>query len=169
MQVVIGRIGRAHGIGGEVAVVPRTDDPDVRFAAGSVLYTEPAERGPLRVVGMRWHSGRLLVRFDGIADRSGAEALQGTMLMFDAAQLPALPDEDEFYDYQLVGLRADLRSGEPIGTVAEVVHGAGPDLLVVNRSDGSEVLVPFVRAIVPVIDVPGGRLEVDPPEGLLDL
>ncbi|HVX45335.1 MAG TPA: ribosome maturation factor RimM [Mycobacteriales bacterium] len=168
MQVVIGRIGRAHGIGGEVTVVPRTDDPDARFAVGSVVHTEPTERGPLRITGNRWHSGRLLVRFAGIEDRNAAEALHGIVLVLDAANLPGLAD-DEFYDHQLVGLRAELGSGELIGTVAEVVHGAGPDLLAVNRSDGSEVLVPFVRAIVPVVDVADGRLEIDPPEGLLDL
>jgi 16S rRNA processing protein RimM len=168
MQVVIGRIGRAHGIGGEVTVVPRTDDPDARFAAGSVVHTEPAERGPLRITGRRWHSGRLLVRFAGIEDRNAAEELHGTVIVLDAAKLPELAD-DEFYDHQLVGLRAELRSGEVLGTVAEVVHGAGPDLLVVNRADGAELLVPFVGAIVPVVDVAGGRLEVDPPEGLLDL
>jgi 16S rRNA processing protein RimM len=169
MQLVVGRIGRAHGIAGEVAVVPHTDDPDTRFAAGSVLHTEPAERGPLRIVSMHWHSGRLLVAFDGVQDRAQAEALHGIVLVLDAAALPGLADEDEFYDHQLVGLTAVLGSGEKLGTVGEVVHGAGPDLLVVKRPDGSELLVPFVRAIVPAVDLPNGRLTVDPPEGLLDL
>lgn len=169
MQLVIGRVGRAHGIRGDVAVEVRTDDPDTRFEAGSVLATDPAERGPLTVAGARWHSGRLLVRFDGVNGRDAAEALRGTLLVVDSADLPPLDDPDEFYDHELLGLAALLPDGSTLGEVTDVVHGAGGDLLVIARPDGRETLVPFVGAVVPTIDLGAGHLRVDPPEGLLDL
>lgn len=168
MQLVVGRIGRAHGVTGEVAVSVRTDDPDDRFADDVVLATDPPERGPLRVLACRWHSGRLLVRFDGVTDRAGAEALLGTELVVDSIDLPALADPEEFYDHQLVGLSAVLPGGEAIGTVVDVVHGPGPDLLAVRTGEDGEALVPFVHAIVPTVDLAAGLVVVDPPDGLLD-
>lgn len=165
----MGRVGRAHGVRGDVAIDVRTDDPDVRFAAGSVLTTDPAERGPLTVADVRWHSGRLLVRFTGVHTREQAEALRGTLFVVDSGDLPPLDDPDDFYDHELVGLAALLPDGSRLGEVADVVHGAGGDLLVVARPDGSEALVPFVRAMVPTVDLAAGHLLVDPPEGLLDL
>jgi 16S rRNA processing protein RimM len=169
VDLVVGRIGRAHGVRGDVAVEVRTDAPDERFAEGSVLATDPADRGPLVVRGARWHSGRLLVRFEGCDDRTAAEALRGTLLLVDSEALPALDDPDEFYDHQLVGLAAVLTDGSPLGTVDDVVHAPGNDLLVVRRDDGGETLVPFVRDVVPTVDLAAGRLVVSPPEGLLDL
>ena len=169
MQLVVGRVGRAHGVSGEVAVSVTTDDPADRFADGAVLATDPAERGPLRIVRSRWHSGRMLVVFDGVTDRIGAEALAGTSLLVDTADLPPLADPEEFYDHQLVGLAAVGTDGAPIGTVADVIHSPGSELLAVHRTDGGEVLVPFVRDIVPTVDVGGGRVVIDPPEGLLEL
>ena len=171
MDVVVGRIGRAHGVHGEVTVEVRTDDPEARFAPGSRLRTEPAERGPLTVAGARPRSGGLIVAFDGVADRSAAHALRDTLLVVDTATLPALDDPDEFYDHELVGLAAQLPDGTSLGTVQEVVHGPGGDLLLVRDRDDehAEHLVPFVRAIVPTVDVAGGRVVVDPPPGLLEL
>ncbi|HEX5496664.1 MAG TPA: ribosome maturation factor RimM [Mycobacteriales bacterium] len=169
MELVVGRIGRPHGVRGDVAVRVRTDDPDSRFAVGSVLATDPTERGPLTVEAVRWHSGRLLVRFGGVGGRDAAQALGGTLLVVDSAELPPLDDPDEFYDHELVGLAALLPDGTPVGEVTDVAHGAGGDLLVVARPDGSESLVPFVAAVVPRVDVAAGRLVVDPPGGLLDL
>jgi 16S rRNA processing protein RimM len=169
MQLVVGRIGRAHGVKGEVAVEVRTDDPDRRFAAGSSLRTDPVERGPLTVVRSRPHSGRLLVLFQGVADRDAAESLRGTLLTVDSADSQPLDDPDEFYDHELMGLAVVTLDGSPVGEVTDVLHPPGPDLLVVGREDGGEVLVPFVRDIVPTIDVPAGRLVLDPPPGLLDL
>lgn len=168
MNLVVGRIGRAHGVRGEVAVDVRTDAADQRFAPGAELATDPPADQPLTVVATRWHSGRLLVRFDGVDDRSAAEALRGTMLVADSAESPATA-EDEWWDHELVGLVAVRPDGARLGEVREVVHAPGQDLLVVHREGGGEALVPFVAAIVTAVDVAGGSLVVDPPEGLLEL
>lgn len=169
MDLVIGRIGRAQGVAGEVTVQLRTDDPETRFAPGAVLRTDPAERGPLTVQAARARLGGLVVAFAGVVDRAGAEVLRGTMLVVDAASLPALTDPDEFYDHQLVGLAAVLPDGTALGAVREVLHPPGTDLLAIRDDAGTERLVPFVRAMVPTVDLAAGRLVVDPPDGLLDL
>lgn len=169
MQILVGSIGRAHGVRGEVAVDVRTDEPDHRFATGSVLDTDPATAGPLTVLGSRWHSGRLLLTLAGVADRTSAEALRGVRLVADSTTSPDSDDEDQYWDHQLVGLSAESASGEPLGEVEDVLHPPGGDLLVLRRGNGPELLVPFVRAIVPEVDLPAGRLVVDPPPGLLDL
>lgn len=169
MQLVVGRVARAHGVGGEVAVEVRTDSPDVRFVIGARIDTDPPERGPLTVRRTRWHSGRLLVVFDEIADRDAAEALRGTLLVADSSTSPAVSDPDEFWDHQLLGLAAVTADGERLGTIDEVLHGPGGDVLVVRDQTDRELLVPFVAAIVPEVDVAAGRVVVDPPEGLLEL
>jgi 16S rRNA processing protein RimM len=175
VQLVVGRIAKAHGIAGEVAVEVRTDSPDVRFAVGASLETDPPDRGPLTVRRSRWHSGRLLVSFEQVPDRNVAEALRGTLLVADSATSPDPEDPEEFWDHQLVGLAAvDLR-GRPLGEVVDVLHSPGGDMLVVRPegvADGAadaETLVPFVRAIVPVVDLKLRRVMIDPPEGLLEL
>jgi 16S rRNA processing protein RimM len=169
LQLVVGRIGRPHGVRGEVSVEVRTDSPDERFAPGAVLVTEPVERGPLVVTRLHWHSGRLLLTFDGVVDRTAAETLRDTLLVVDSDDLPALDDPDEFYDHQLLGLRAELLDGTALGTVEDVLHAPAEDLVAVRRPDGGELLVPFVSEIVPEVDITGGRLVIDPPEGLLEL
>ena len=171
--VVVGRIGRPHGVRGEVTVEVRTDDPDLRFAAGAVLATDPPERGPLTVVGGRWHREILLLTLEGpdgrvVDSREAAEALRDTELLVDVADLPELDDPESFYDHQLVGLTARLADGSELGTITAVRH-EGADLLVVQRSPGGEALIPFVATIVPTVDVDGGFVVVDPPEGLLEL
>jgi 16S rRNA processing protein RimM len=170
MQLVVGRIGRPHGIRGEVSVEVRTDEPELRFKAGTVLATEPAAAGPLTVQSRRWHTGRLLISFTGIAGRDQAEGLRGILLVIDSTQVSGSTDPDEFHDHELVGLAVVTTAGEPVGTVTDVRHH-GQDLLViagVGRRDGEEILVPFVSAMVPEVDVPAGRLVIDPPPGLLD-
>jgi 16S rRNA processing protein RimM len=166
---------RPHGIRGEVAVEVRTDDPGQRFAAGSVLGTDPPAAGPLTVVSTRWHSGRLLVSFAGITDRNQAEPLRGVWLTVNAAQVTAPEDPedpDEFHDHELVGLTVVTTAGERVGVVTDVRHH-GQDLLVIEPAADShrrgEVLVPFVAAIAVDVDVTGGRMVIDPPAGLLDL
>ena len=169
MQIAVGQIVRAHGIRGEVTVAVRTDEPDVRFVPGAALATEPPERGPLTVVATRWHTGRLIVTFEGVRDRNAAEDLKGTVLVLDSAQIPAPADPDEFHDHQLIGLAVVTTAGVPVGEVTDVLHH-GQDLLVVRRPPGpaADVLIPFVSAIVTEVDVPSGRLVIDPPPGLLD-
>jgi 16S rRNA processing protein RimM len=166
--VVVGRIGRPHGVRGEVTVEVRTDDPDLRYVPGAVLLTEPAERGPLTVAAVRWHRDVLLLTVEGAESRETAEELRDTLLLVDVAQLPELDDPDSYYDHQLVGLTARLTDGSVLGEVAAVRH-EGTELLVVRRSDGVDVLVPFVSAIVPTVDLAEGYLVVDPPDGLLEL
>ncbi len=170
MQLVVGRVGRPHGLRGEVTVEVRTDDPDQRFVAGSSLDTIPPERGPLTVAAARWHSGRLLVRFAGYEDRGAADALRETMLAIDSGQLTPLTDPEEYYDHDLIGMHVVTVAGEPVGTVADVLHH-GQDTLVVDGAGpraGAEILVPFVAPIVPDVDMAAGRLVIDPPPGLLD-
>lgn len=168
MDLVVGRIGHAHGVKGEVSVEVRTDDPDRRYAPGCVLATDPPERGPLTVERTRAHHGRLLVQFAEVADRTAAEALRGTFLVVDAASAGDTED-GEWWDHDLIGLVAVSVDGTKLGTVNDVVHVPGAPLLSVVTDEGREVLVPFVAAIVPEVDVAGGRLVVDPPPGLLDL
>ncbi|GAA3950939.1 ribosome maturation factor RimM [Actinomadura viridis] len=164
-RLVVGRIGRPHGIRGELTIDVRTDDPDLRFAPGAELATDPAATGPLTVERTRWHSGRLLVRFAGVGDRDAAEELRGVWLVVDPEDIRASDDPDEFHDQELVGLTVVTVGGDEVGVISEIRH-TGQDLLVIGRTGGGEALVPFVTALVPEVDVPGGRLVIDPPPGL---
>jgi 16S rRNA processing protein RimM len=171
--VVVGRIGRPHGVRGLATVEVRTDDPDLRFAPGAVLVTDPPARGPLTIVDKRWHSGTLLLQLaaptgETYGTREAVDALRNTLLLVPVADLPEIEDPDSYYDHQLVGLTARLTDGSVLGEVTAVRHEA-QDLRVVRRSDAPEALIPFVSAIVPTVDVAGGFLVVDPPEGLLQL
>jgi 16S rRNA processing protein RimM len=175
-EVVVGRIGRPHGIKGEVSVEVRTDEPDRRFASGSVLRTQtprgeephgPERPTALTVRSSRWHQSRLLVRFDEVSDRSVAEAVRGLLLAVDVDPDESPEDPEEFYDHQLVGLRVVTTAGEDVGELAEVIHGPGQDLLSVRTEDGGEVLVPFVSRLVPEVDLAGRRLVVEELPGLI--
>ncbi|MET7749446.1 ribosome maturation factor RimM [Micromonospora sp. NPDC005367] len=184
-MLIVGRIGKPHGIRGEVTVEVRTDEPDVRFAPGAVLRTEPgatprapAEPGPgvpfrvpaeLVVESVRWHQGRLLVAFEGVLDRDVAEALRGTLVAVERSEIAPPEDPEEFHDHQLVGLSVVTPTGERLGEVARIDHAPASDLLVLRRPEGKTALIPFVKAIVPQVDLAGGRVVVDPPGGLLDL
>jgi len=173
MQVTVGRIGRPHGVRGDVVVGVRTDEPELRFARGSRLDTDPIGVGPLTVSGFRWHSGVLLVRFEGVSDRTAAAELGGTWLLVDSATLAPTDDPDEFRDGDLVGLTVRTVDGTVVGTVTDVLHH-GQDILSIRPAApaggrGEEILVPFVKAIVPEVDVAGGVLVIDPPPGLLNL
>lgn len=171
---MVGRIGRAHGIKGEVLVEPRTDEPMRRFAVGNTLTGQVPGRAAggesrvLTVAAMRWHSGRLVLRFAEIADRNDAEAARGLVLeaLVDPTEAPA--DPDEFYDHQLIGLEVRRTDGSRVGTLASIVHGAAQDLLVIERAGAREVLVPFVSQLVPEVDVEGGYLVVAEVPGLLE-
>ena len=171
MDLVVGRVVRAHGVTGELVVEVRTDDPDTRFAPGTTLRAKPSRGGPERgyvVDSAREHSGRLLVRLDGVADRTAADSMRGTLFLVDSADLPPIEEPDEFYDHQLEGLQVVTTTGTPVGSVAEVLHTAAGELLSVRTEDG-EVLVPFVSAIVTAVSLNDQTIEIDPPEGLLEL
>jgi 16S rRNA processing protein RimM len=168
VQVTVGRIGRPHGIRGDVVVGVRTDEPELRFARGSRLDTDPVGVGPLMVAASKWHSGELLVRFEGVSDRDAAAELRGTWLTVDSATLAPPADPDEFRDADLVGLAVRTVDGAHVGTVDDVLH-SGQDVLLIKSADGRELMVPFVKPLVPDVDVAGGVLTIDPPEGLLNL
>uniref|UniRef100_A0AAU2JU46 Ribosome maturation factor RimM n=1 Tax=Streptomyces sp. NBC_00049 TaxID=2903617 RepID=A0AAU2JU46_9ACTN len=168
MQLVVARIGRAHGIKGEVTVEVRTDEPELRLSPGAVLHTEPASAGPLTIETGRVHSGRLLLRFAGVKDRTGAEALRNILLIaeVDPAELPEEPDE--YYDHQLMDLDVVLADGTEIGRITEISHLPSQDLFIVERPDGTEVMIPFVEEIVAEIDLEEQRCVITPPPGLID-
>ncbi|MFD2421334.1 ribosome maturation factor RimM [Amycolatopsis pigmentata] len=170
MEVVVGRVAKAHGVRGELAVELRTDSPEERFHEGAALTwrRRDGSTGQFTVAAVRPHGGRLLVTFDQVATREAADEMRGALLLADTEDLPPIQDPDEFYDHQLEGLHAEFTDGKPAGTVLEVVHSPGGELLSVDH-EGRTVLVPFVREIVPVVDIAGGRVVLDPPEGLLDV
>jgi 16S rRNA processing protein RimM len=168
VQLVVARIGRAHGIKGEVTVEVRTDEPELRLAPGAVLATDPASTGPLTIETGRVHSGRLLLRFAGVSDRTGAEALRNTLLIaeIDPEELPE--GEDEYYDHQLMDLDVVTEDGTEVGRITEISHLPSQDLFIVERPDGSEVMIPFVEEIVTEIDLEEQRAVIAPPPGLID-
>jgi 16S rRNA processing protein RimM len=166
MRVTVGRIGRPHGLRGEVVVGVRTDEPDLRFAVGAKIDAD--QHGTLTVGTVRWHSGQLLVSFVGTTDRTAAAGLGGVWLSVDTSTLPPTSDPDEFRDHELIGLSVRTVSGVPVGVVSDVLHH-GQDLLVVKAAGaGGEYLVPFVAALVPEVDLVAGVVVIDPPSGLLD-
>lgn len=173
MELVAGRVIKPHGITGELVVDVRTDDPYERFATGNRLQLKPSRgQGAAREVQVessRPHGPRLLVRLAGVNDRDSAEALRGHLFVVDSGDLPPLDDPDEFYDHELEGLAVRTVGGDDVGTVAEVLHTAAGELLSVRTAEGREVLVPFVSAIVTSVSRELGVVEIDPPEGLLDV
>lgn len=172
MELVIGRVAKAHGVTGEVVVEIRTDDPAQRFVPGAQLRGRAARGGPERsfvIETVREHAGRLLMRLAGVSDRNAADALRGTLFLVDTEALPPIDDPDEFYDHQLEGLAVRTVDGTVIGTVAEVLHTAAGELLSIKTPEGREVLVPFVSAIVTAVSLADGTVDIDPPDGLLDM
>jgi 16S rRNA processing protein RimM len=168
VQLVVARIGRAHGIKGEVTVEVRTDEPELRLGPGAVLATEPASTGPLTVETGRVHSGRLLLRFAGVGDRTAAEALRNTLLIAEVDPQDMPEDPDEYYDHQLMDLDVVLADGTEVGRITEITHLPSQDLFIVERPDGTEVMIPFVEEIVTEIDLVEQRAVIDPPPGLID-
>jgi 16S rRNA processing protein RimM len=190
MLLVVGHIGKPHGIRGEVLVTVRTDEPEDRFFAGAVFTTEvPRDRrvstGPAPVTlpgaveykvpaellleSLRWHQGRVIAQFEGVPDRNTADALRGVLLQVDSSTVASPDDPDEFNDHELLGLSVVSTDGTVLGTVDRIDHAPSSDLIVLNKADGGTALIPFVTAMVPTVDLAGGRVVVDLPEGLLDL
>jgi len=176
MRLIVARIGRAHGLRGEVSVEVRTDVPAARFVDGAVLQVEDGPRrrallatgGPteLTVTRARDNNGTLLLTFAEVSDRNAAESLRDVMLEADVAEESDEPDA--WYDHELVGLTVTDPDGEKLGEVVEVQHPGAQDLLVVRTLRGQDRLVPFVQAIVPKVDLAAGRIVVDAPPGLLE-
>ena len=170
MSLVLARIGKPHGLRGEVTVRLHTDEPETRFPVGAVIETEadPGSGVPkaLTIASTRVHNGVWLLSFEEIPDRTGAEGLRGTRLVSDEAA-PATDDEDAFYEDDLVGLEARDPRGAVVGTVTGLEIGAAQDRLVLTLTDGVTAYVPFVRHMVPV--VAEDHVVVDPPAGLFDL
>jgi 16S rRNA processing protein RimM len=171
VELTIGRVVKAHGVAGEVVVEIRTVDPETRFAPGTVLRAKGSDHGERKyvVAAARPHGNRLLLRLDGVAGRDAADALRGSLFVIDSSALPPIEEPDTYYDHQLEGLSVRTTSGQDIGTVAEVLHTAAGELLAVNRPEAGELLVPFVGAIVTSVSLDSGVVEIDPPDGLLEL
>ncbi|CAA9405247.1 MAG: 16S rRNA processing protein RimM, partial [uncultured Quadrisphaera sp.] len=162
------RVGRPHGVRGEVSVEVRTDAPGRRFVPGASFLTDPADVGPLVLEQARAQGAGTVLRFAVVDDRDAAEQLRGTLLLV-VDDPGAEPDDDDAWPVSaLVGLRAELADGTLAGTVTGLEHSPAHDLLLVEQPSGAVALVPFVSAIVPVVDVPGGRVVLDPPGGLVE-
>ncbi len=173
MRVVVGRIGKAHGIRGEVTVEVRTDEPERRFAPGSRLLVQDPRGGEpvvdsLTVDTMRPHGGGLLIGFEGFDDRTGAESLRGIVLEVDRDPGEQPLERDEYYDSDLVGCVVRDRQGADLGVVTDVVHLPAQDLLAVCDARGREWLLPLVHTLVPDIDPIEKVIIATPPDGLID-
>lgn len=176
MELVVGRVAKSHGVRGELVVDVRTDEPELRFAPGEALtgrLPKAKQTQQYVVESAREHSGRLLLRLDGILDRDAADALRGMLFLVDTADLPPSEDPDSYYDHELEGLSVQLADGTAVGTVKEVLHSAAGELLSIKAGEafppaGREILVPFVLSMVPTVSVADRLIVIDPPEGLLD-
>lgn len=161
MRLLVGRIGRAHGILGEATIEVRSDDPDARFAVGQKLETDT--HGVLTISSGRVHNGLLLLGFAGYNDRNQIEKLRNTLLYADVDINEEREDSDDYHVLQLIGCQAFLEDGELFGEVADVINLPGQDLLAIKTLT-SEVLIPFVHQLVPTVDVKNKRLVVIPPD-----
>ncbi|WPO87772.1 ribosome maturation factor RimM [Herbiconiux sp. KACC 21604] len=171
-QLRVGRLTKAHGLKGAIKLELFTDDPERRFVPGAVFTLQVPTSSPwhgktLELAELRWYNGHPVGFFKGVPDRTAAEALVKAILWIDLDADATSDEEDAWYDHQLVGLRV-LRDGEQVGTVKLVEHLPAQDLLVVKTPDAREVMVPFVKAIVPAVDLAAGTVTVTPPAGLFE-
>lgn len=165
MHVQVARIGKPHGIRGEVTAQVLTDAPEDRFVPGIQFTVEPASHGPLTLRSARWNKDILLLSFAEVPDRNRAEELRGAKLFVDTEELE--DDDEGWYEHELVGLAVRV-DGRDVGTVSALQTMPVQDLLIVDTPHG-EVLVPFVEEIVPEVDLEGGFVVVVPPPGLFEL
>ncbi len=167
----VGRLTKAHGLKGALKIELYTDEPDKRFVPGATFSLQVPEESPwhgkpLTLTELRWYNGTAVGFFVDVEDRSQAETLARAILWIDV-DTELSPDEpDAWYDHQLVGLTV-VRDGKPVGTVSRVDHFPAQDLLVV-ATDNGEVMVPFVAAIVPAVDIAAKTVTVTPPGGLFE-
>ncbi|MGX1160617.1 16S rRNA processing protein RimM [Arthrobacter sp. SLBN-100] len=167
MQLQVARIGKPHGIRGEVTVQVLTDAPEDRFVPGTEFVVEPASAGPLTVISARWNKDILLLGFEEIETRNEAEALRGAKLFIETEELDE-DDDEGWYEHELVGLEARVGS-RVVGKVAALNTMPVQDLLVVTTPNGEEVLIPFVEQIVPEVNIEEGFVLLTPPDGLFEL
>ncbi len=168
MLLVVGRIGRAHGVHGEATIEIRTDLPDERFVVGARLETDPTSNGPLTIESTRDHNGILLLKFKEIKDRTAIEKVRDTLLLADVDMTEEAAYEDEYHVQQLIGCSVLLESGEEIGTLSDVLNLPGQDLLAIAGKRG-EILIPFIAEFVPEVNIETRTIVVVPPAGLLEL
>ena len=166
-DVVVARIGKPHGLRGEVTVQVHTDVPEQRFVVGASFVTDPAAAGPLTLTSARMHRQIQLLGFEQATDRTAAEALRGVKLLAD--EHPADDEDEGFYEDELVGLEVRGLDGVRLGEVTALHSRPVQDLLEVRLDAGHQAYLPFVEQIVPEVDLDAGTLTVDPPAGLLDL
>lgn len=168
-KVCVGQITGAHGVRGLVKVKPFTAAPEDLTAYGPVSDETGARRLALQLLS--WAKDQWIARVEGVADRDAADALRGLRLYVDRAALPEA-EEDEFYHADLIGLAAVLADGSSFGTVRAVFDFGAGEFLEIARPGpgpgGAAVMVPFTRAAVPVVDIAGRRVVIDPPAGLLE-
>lgn len=160
MRLLVGRIGRAHGILGEATIEVRTDMPGDRFAAGALVQTD--DKGDLTITSHRIHNGILLLGFDGIKDRNGIEKLRDTLMYCEVNIEEPSQNQDGYHVMQLIGCKAVLEIGTEFGTVTDVINLPGQDLLAIDTPSG-EVLIPFVHQLVPVVDIANRTVTIIPP------
>lgn len=172
-QLRVGRLVKAHGLKGALKLELYTDDPDGRFVPGAEFTLQVPESSPwhgktVKVREFRWMNSHPVVFFDDIDDREGAESIVRAILWIDQDDASEPTEEDAWYDHQLVGLEV-VRDGAVVGRVARVDHLPAQDMLIVSPTgQGGEILVPFVKAIVPEVDLVAGRVTVTPPAGLFE-
>jgi 16S rRNA processing protein RimM len=160
--VVVGKVTKAHGLHGELTVLPLTDNPG-RFAAGGVVYLEDGR--PLSIRESRDNGARLLVTFEGVGDRNAAETLRGSMLVVPESDLPELP-EGTYYPHQLEGCEVVTVSGRKLGTIADVVANRANDIWITAGPDGEEILVPAISQVIAEVDIAAKRVLVHEVPGI---
>lgn len=165
MRVCVGQILGAHGVRGLVKLLSFTSDPAAIACYGALTDESGRRRFAVSLSGA--NKGHFLARLSGIEDRDAAQALAGMRLFVEREQLPPA-DEDEYYHADLIGLRAERPDGTPLGTVAALHDFGAGELIELVLPSGARPMLPFDRHTVPVVDIEGGRLVIDPPEGLLD-
>lgn len=168
MLLVVGRIGRAHGVLGETTIEVRTDLPEERFVVGAQLLADPLSHGPLTIDSTRMHNGILLLKFREINDRSAIEKIRDTLLLSDVEMSKEALFEDEYHVQQLIGCEIFDKEGTLLGELTDVLNLPGQDLLAIATPSG-ELLLPFIADFVPVVDVENRKIVINPPEGLLHL
>lgn len=167
----VGRLVKAHGLKGAFKLELYTDSPKLRFAPGNVLNLQVPETSPwfgktVTVNELRWYNNSPVLFLNECTDRNAADTLVKAILLADIDLTETTNEADTWFDHQLVGLRV-IRDAVEVGIIERVDHLPAQDLLAVKTATG-EVLVPFVKAIVPVVDIKNGTVTVTPPLGLFE-